>query len=58
MTEAEAILKHGTYMNVNEGKMYIGIYRYPPSYPISPTLLFKVTWFLRYCDICIDDCHF
>ena len=26
-------------MNVNEGKVYIGVYRYQPSYPMSSTLL-------------------
>ena len=44
-------------MNVSEGKMYIGVYRYPPSYPISSTLLLNVMQFLRHCDICIDDRH-
>ena len=38
MAEPHAIFKNGEYMNVNEGKMYIGVYRYPPSYPMSSTI--------------------
>ena len=44
-------------MNVNEGKGYIGVYRYPPSYPMLSTLLLNVMYVLRYCEICIDDRH-
>ena len=44
-------------MNVSEGKMYIGVYRCPPGSPMSSTVLLNVMSFLRYCDICIDDCH-
>ena len=44
-------------MNVNEGKLQIDVYRYPPSYPMSSALLLNVKQFLRYCDICIDDRH-
>ena len=44
-------------MNVNEGQMYVGLHRYPPRYPNSSTLLLNVMSFLRYPDICIDDCH-
>ena len=43
MAEPDAIFKNGAYMNVNEDKMYIGIYRYPLSYPMSSTLLLNVT---------------
>ena len=42
MDEPEAIFKNGAYLNVSEGKMYIGIYRYPPNYPMSSTLLLNV----------------
>ena len=52
-----AIFSNGGYMNVNEGQMYIDVYRYPPSYPMSSTLLLTVTKVLRYYDICIDDRH-
>ena len=36
-------------MNVNEGNMYIGVYRYPPSYPMSSTLLhfYVAEWKLK-----------
>ena len=44
-------------MNVNEGKMYIGVYRYPSSYPMSSTLLHMVMTFFRYYEICIGDRH-
>ena len=37
MTEPDAIFKNGRYMNVNEGKVYIGVYGYPPSNPMSST---------------------
>ena len=57
MAEPDAIFKNGAYMSVNEGKMYIVVYRYPASYPMSSTLLLNVMSFLRYCDICIDDRH-
>ena len=57
LVEPNAIFTNGAYMNVNEGKMYIGVYRYPPNYPISSTLLLNMMSFLRYCDICIDDRH-
>jgi len=42
MADPDAIFKNGAYMNVNEGQMYIGVYRYPPSYPMSSTLLLHV----------------
>ena len=42
MAEPDAIFKNGGYMNFNEGKMYIGVYRYPPSYPVSSILLLSV----------------
>ena len=32
MAEPDVIFKNGRYMNVDDGKMYIGVYRYPPSY--------------------------
>ena len=57
MVEPDVIFKSGGYMNVNEGKMYIGVYRYPPSYPMSSTLQLNATYCLRYCDICIDARH-
>jgi len=57
MAEPDAIFKNGAYMNVNEGQMYIGVYRYPPSYPMPSTLLLNMVSFLRYRDICIDDRH-
>ena len=57
MAGPDAIFINGAYMNVNEGQMYIGVYRYPRSYPMSSTLLLSVMQFLRYCDICIDDRH-
>ena len=49
MAKPDAIFKDGAYMNASEGQMYIGVYRYPPSYSMSSTC--------RYCDICIDDRH-
>ena len=58
MAEPDAIFKNAGYINVNEGKMLIGVYRCPPSYPMSSTLLLNVMTFLRYCDICIDDQSF
>ena len=42
MAEPDAILNNGGYMNVSEGKVYIGVYRYPPSYPMSSTILLIV----------------
>ena len=42
MAEPDAIYKNGSYLNGNAGKMYIGINRYPPSYPMSSTLLLNV----------------
>ena len=42
MAEPDAIFKNGGYMNVNEGKLYIGVYRYPRSYLMSSTLLLSV----------------
>ena len=39
MAEPDAIFKNGGYVDVNEGKMYIRVYRYPSSYPMSSTLL-------------------
>ena len=57
MAEPDAIFKIGAYMNVNEGQMYIGVYRYPLSNPMTSTLLLNVMKFLRYRDICIDDRH-
>ena len=42
MANPDAILKNGGYMNINEGKMYIGVYRYAKSYPMSSTLLLNV----------------
>ena len=42
MAEPDAIFKNGGYMNVNEGQMYIGVYSYPPTYPMSSTLLLNV----------------
>ena len=57
VNEPDAFFKNGGYMNVNEGQVYVVLYRYPPSYPNSSTLLLNVMSFLRYCDICIDDRH-
>jgi len=42
MAELEAIFKNGADMNDNEGQVYISIYRYPPSYSMSSTLLLNV----------------
>ena len=42
MAEPDAIWKNGAYMNVSEGKMYIDVYRYPQTYPMSSTLLLSV----------------
>ena len=42
MAEPDVIFKTRKYINVNEGKMYIGVYRYPPNYPLSSTLLLNV----------------
>ena len=58
MAEPDAIFNNGGYMTVNESQMYVGLYCYPPSYPIASTLLLNVMSFFRYRDICIDDRHF
>ena len=44
MAKPDAIFKNGSYMDVSEGQVYIGlgVYRYPPSYPVSSTLLLNV----------------
>ena len=42
MAEPDAIFKNGGDMSISEGKMYIGVYRYPPTYPMSSTLLLNV----------------
>ena len=42
MAEPDAIFKNGAYMNDIECQMYIDVYRYPPSYPVSSTLLLNV----------------
>jgi len=42
MDEPDAIFKNGAYMNVSEGQMYVGVNRYPPSYPMTSTLLLSV----------------
>ena len=42
MDEPDAIFKNGEYMSVSEGQMYIGVYRYPPSYPMPSTLLLNM----------------
>ena len=42
MADREVIFKNGGYVNVNEGKVYIDVYRYPPSYPMSSPLLLNV----------------
>ena len=42
MTEPDGNFKKGGYMNVNEGNVYIGVYRYPPSYPMLSTILLSV----------------
>ena len=61
MGESEAIFINGAYIYiyiyiyVNEIQMYIFVYRYPPCYPKLSTLLLNVMYFLRYCEICIDD---
>ena len=34
-------------MNVNEDKMYIGVYCYPPNYPMPSTLLLNVMSFFE-----------
>ena len=57
MAEPDAIFKNGAYMNVDEGQVYIGVYRYPSIYPMSSILLLNVMSFLRYRDICIDNRH-
>ena len=36
------MFKNGAYMNANEGQMYVGIHRYPPSYQMSLTVLLNV----------------
>jgi len=54
MNELDTISKNGEYMNVSEGQMYIGLYRHPPPYPNSSTLLLNV---MKYREICIDDRH-
>ena len=46
MAEPDAIFKNGAYMNVSEGQMYIGVYRYPPSYSMSSILLLNVMYCL------------
>ena len=46
MAEPDAIIINGAYMNVNEGKIYIGTYRNPQSYPMSSTSLLNVMYFL------------
>ena len=43
MPEPVALFKTGGYMNVNEGQMYIGVYRYQLNYTMSSTLLLNVT---------------
>ena len=40
--EPDAIVKNCGYMNVNEGQVYVGVYRYTPRYPMPPTLLLNV----------------
>ena len=42
MAEPDAIFKNGAYVNVNEGQVYIGWYRYPPSYPMSLALMINM----------------
>ena len=49
------IFKNGGYTNVNESKIDIGAYRYPPSYAMPSILLLNLMSFLRYCDIRIED---
>ena len=58
MAEPDAIFANGRYMNVDEGQLDIGVYRYLPCFLMTSTLLLNVTYvFFRYCDICIDDRH-
>ena len=45
MAEPDAIFKNGAYMNVNEGNVYIGVYRYQPCYSMSSTLLLILVYF-------------
>ena len=42
MAAPDAIFKNGAYMNINEGKVYTGVNRYPANYPMSVTLLLNV----------------
>ena len=44
MAEPDAIFKNGGYINVNEGQMYVGIYRYPPSYPIVQFTMYRLNF--------------
>ena len=45
MAEPDAVFKNGAYMNVNEGKLYNDVYRYPQIYPMSSRLLLNVMSF-------------
>ena len=57
MAEPDVMFTNVGCTNVNECKIYIGVYRYPPSYTTSPILQLNVLACFRYGDICIDDRH-